>query len=322
MSKLKSIEYAQIEPTTRCNFKCGYCYESHLLKKDLSYELYLKIIDKLPGLKHIELQGDGEPLLNPDFIKMAAYARAKNIKVSLITNGSMLKKYAAEIVESGMWHITISIDSADQKLFKKLRGGDLNKIIEGIKAIIKIRNTKGFMNPYLSFSIMLYKSTFNELPKIVNLYHNLCMDGGISIHELSIRPTFYNNYSEEIKKIILSEKELIEYKNMHYNTVKEVYDSLSEEQLKHFYSDLFRNCEKYGLICPWLRKGIYINSEGEALPCCSVKDSIKYCFGRFHADPVKIILKKRKEFAKQLKKNIIPECCNECKFIKMIKTRY
>ncbi len=43
------------------------------------------------GLMHVELQGEGEPMLHPRFFEMAAMIRRMHpvAKISLITNGSL-----------------------------------------------------------------------------------------------------------------------------------------------------------------------------------------------------------------------------------------
>ncbi|MEI9926949.1 MAG: radical SAM protein [Sphingomonas sp.] len=58
----------KIEPTTRCNFGCGFCYGRHLEQGDLAPERFRAIIDAIPGLKAVELTGEGEPLLNPPYL--------------------------------------------------------------------------------------------------------------------------------------------------------------------------------------------------------------------------------------------------------------
>ena len=67
-------KYAQIEPTNRCNQKCIFCprneekYDSPI--GDMSFENYKKIVDQIPGLTDIQINGLGEPLLNPDIYKI------------------------------------------------------------------------------------------------------------------------------------------------------------------------------------------------------------------------------------------------------------
>ena len=58
-----------IEPVARCNFQCIMCdLQTHPNRKrgpDLSLEDFKTLIDSLPSLVEIKLNGAGEPLLNP-----------------------------------------------------------------------------------------------------------------------------------------------------------------------------------------------------------------------------------------------------------------
>src|SRR3989338_1927463 len=68
-----------IEITNRCNLSCSTCplgtelaYKGYN-KADISFEQFKKIINEIPSLIYVTLQGIGEPLLNKDVIKMIKY---------------------------------------------------------------------------------------------------------------------------------------------------------------------------------------------------------------------------------------------------------
>ena len=91
-----TIRYAQIEPTTRCNFTCGFCVGRSMSQGDLSLESFSKILELHPDLEHIELQGEGEPTLNRDFVKMLALAHQKKLKI-------LQKKLLNEVVRGQIY---------------------------------------------------------------------------------------------------------------------------------------------------------------------------------------------------------------------------
>jgi GTP 3',8-cyclase len=56
-------------------------------------------------------------------------------ELTLTTNGSQLKKYASELAAHGVKRINVSLDTLDAAKFRAVtRWGDLNKVLEGIKA--------------------------------------------------------------------------------------------------------------------------------------------------------------------------------------------
>ena len=91
-----TVRLLQVEPTTRCNFTCGFCAGRHLDQSDLALATFDALLDQLPDVEHLELQGEGEPLMHTDFFAMAERARARGIEVSTITNGSFFGDASCE----------------------------------------------------------------------------------------------------------------------------------------------------------------------------------------------------------------------------------
>lgn len=101
---------------------------------DLSTGTFRTVLDSFPEIEHIELQGEGEPLLNTDFMCMAREATDRGIRVSIITNGSLLSDSAVEgLIGARVAAVRVSIESADPDTLKRTRGGRLDKVIAGIE---------------------------------------------------------------------------------------------------------------------------------------------------------------------------------------------
>ena len=83
--------FAQIEFTTRCNFDCFYCAGRLMRQGDMPYETFTGLIDQhiakygVPGV--VSLQGEGEPTLHHDFIRLAEFVRSRGATPYTITNG-------------------------------------------------------------------------------------------------------------------------------------------------------------------------------------------------------------------------------------------
>ena len=142
--------YLQIEPTSFCNFRCVFCFQSNLNfsgKKNgfmghMTYDLFREIIDQVENkVEFISLASRGEPLICNDIEKMLAYTRNKFLNLKINTNASVLTESKIHsILQSGVKTIVFSADAADEKLYEKLRvNGSFKKIVENIKLFKLIR---------------------------------------------------------------------------------------------------------------------------------------------------------------------------------------
>ena len=148
--------YLQIEPTSICNYRCVFCYQTDnkFNKRSTGYMGHMKLatfkmlIDQAEGnIEFISLASRGEPLLCPDFKKMLAYTRDKFLNLKINTNASLLdEEMSYAILESGVKTLVFSADAADSTLYSKLRvNGKLEKILANIKKFQEIR-TKNYPN--------------------------------------------------------------------------------------------------------------------------------------------------------------------------------
>ena len=84
--------FAQIELTRNCNFKCKFCFENCDAKdkyEDKPVEMWKKVIDNLHelGLKKLHFSG-GENFLYPHFKEILKYSKEKGFVNLINTNGS------------------------------------------------------------------------------------------------------------------------------------------------------------------------------------------------------------------------------------------
>lgn len=140
----------QIEPTSICNFRCVFCYQTdktfsntkseHMGKMPL--ELFKKIIDEAEGkCESITLASRGEPLVHKDISKMLHYMGSKFIASKMNTNASLLnEKRCHDILSSGLNTLVFSIDAADKELYQSLRvNGNFEKTLKNVKMFNQIR---------------------------------------------------------------------------------------------------------------------------------------------------------------------------------------
>jgi cyclic pyranopterin phosphate synthase len=141
----RNITYLRVSVTDHCNYHCHYCRdEDHVINTTrneiMSYEeiaTVCRLFSEL-GVTKVRLTG-GEPLLRKDILNLATklgqIPMIDDIPIS--TNAHLLAPIANQLKAVGINRVNISIDSLDKKRFKQItRGGDLDKVIQGIDAAI------------------------------------------------------------------------------------------------------------------------------------------------------------------------------------------
>lgn len=123
-----------------CNFKCRQCFSKFGTEKLLPMEGWKKIVDNcIAGADVDEFNiAGGEPILYPGLAELVEYIRSKGIKVSLITNGSLMDeewiKNYARLYET----IGFSVDSLDDETNKKIGRCDRNGKTIPASRIVKL----------------------------------------------------------------------------------------------------------------------------------------------------------------------------------------
>jgi len=146
---------------------------------DISYEQFIKFLNRYKNALSVSLIGNGEPLLNKDFFKMIAYSSNKmNMKVCSSSNGILVKKFTNEIIESNLLHLNISINGHNSSEFHRLTGNspELFEIIcNNVKYLIqqkKQRNAK----LKVAATFILDQLNFKYLKEMITLADNLGVD--------------------------------------------------------------------------------------------------------------------------------------------------
>ena len=140
----------QIEPTSICNYRCVFCYQtdSNFTDKkngwmgNMSFDLFKSIIDQAQGrCEAITLASRGEPLICPDIENMLDYTRGKFVALKLNTNAWFLdEKKCHAILKAELNSLVFSVDAASEPTYSHFRvGGELDRIHKNIKLFHHIR---------------------------------------------------------------------------------------------------------------------------------------------------------------------------------------
>src|SRR5450432_1852526 len=113
----------------------------------------------------------GEPYLNRDFLEMVKYASSKRLYTATSTNAHYLTDTVArKTVESGLDRLIISIDGTTQEVYQQYRvGGNINKVIEGARNIVKWKKELKSKTPFVFFQFLVVKPNEHQIEDIKKL---------------------------------------------------------------------------------------------------------------------------------------------------------
>lgn len=117
-------EVSLILYTGRCDLRCPWCFNSDLqTKKPLSYKQMKDAIDEHRDFITSVVFSGGEPLLNPYLNKTIRYAKSKDLKIKLNTNGLVSKSVHKNWFIGYIDYINVSIkgtfDEYNSLFYKK-----------------------------------------------------------------------------------------------------------------------------------------------------------------------------------------------------------
>lgn len=92
------------------------------------------------GVRKIRLTG-GEPLLRRELTRLVGWlAELPGIELALTTNGVLLPKTAERLKAAGLDRVTVSLDSLDETVFRRMNDVDfpVSRVLEGIEAARRV----------------------------------------------------------------------------------------------------------------------------------------------------------------------------------------
>ncbi len=136
----RPLTHARVSITSRCNYSCMFCHKegiswstiNELSPEDWSF--FASIASKL-GITYFKLTG-GEPLTRSDVASIVMGIKPYAKELSMTTNGSLLDKYAEELLDSGLDRVNVSLHSLNREVFRRLTGGVLEHVLKGIEAAV------------------------------------------------------------------------------------------------------------------------------------------------------------------------------------------
>ncbi len=189
--------------TYRCNNKCIHCYAGGPKQtSELSTEEWFSVIGKLHdlGIPHIVFTG-GEPTLREDLAALITQTQKLELVSGLVTNGRKLKDkaYLQSLIDAGLDHIQITVESSDPKVHDKITGakGSWRETVQGLKNAIA--------TPIYTISnTTLNQFNVNGIEQTIEFLH------GLGLKQFACNSLIYSGKAPEVAKDFALEESSLE----------------------------------------------------------------------------------------------------------------
>jgi radical SAM protein with 4Fe4S-binding SPASM domain len=168
----------QLEVTGACNLACTMCLVSYRPKLGraqgaMSFDVFRRVLDELPQVERITLQGLGEPLLAPDLFRMIEYAAKRGVRMGFNTNATLLTRQRAErLVRAGLDWLHVSLDGATAATYESIRdGSSFVRVRDNVLGLVDVKRLLGADRPTLSLVFVAMRRNVAELAAVVRLAH-------------------------------------------------------------------------------------------------------------------------------------------------------
>jgi MoaA/NifB/PqqE/SkfB family radical SAM enzyme len=266
---LLNIKSVRWDITNQCNLSCKHCYVHEDNTVNISIDKIKMIIQKLlsMGLREVNFSGR-EPTLRRDLCDLIIFSKEKGLSVNLTTNGVVLSKNEFyNILCLKLNKIVFSLDGSTASIHDKIRGsGNFNKTYNNIlNSVDYIKQNN--LSTEVGVSCTLHKLNAMDMVNMIELCKKM------QIQFLAINPISFCGSASNFKSLFyltpIEVFEIWEKICIKYNKIESKY----ELYLGVFPMEAKLLNLKHRMKIPVIQTGcsagktIYINSQGDALPC-------------------------------------------------------
>ena len=296
--------------THRCNLRCKMCGQwgdsgitkkmsGDSIKEELPFSDFKRLIDEVGVFgPSITLFG-GEPLLYSHCLDLIKYIKHKKMHCLMITNGSVLGKFAGDLVDAGLDELNLSLDGG-KDLHDQIRGmpGLFERITGGLKEVNRIKKERGLAKPVVNLQCTIIKDNYKRLEELLEAaeevgadsltFYNLIFLARDLIEEQKAYDKFLGCSSSswegfvfepEIEPEVLYSK-IREIVTRKHRFMVDFYPNFSLKGLMEYYQNPAYRPSEYPARClsPWMTA--YVFPDGQVLPCLN----FDYSYGNLKTD--------------------------------------
>ncbi|MGB5847059.1 MAG: radical SAM protein [Ignavibacteriaceae bacterium] len=276
--RIYSMPIVILMPHSRCNCRCVMCdiWKGNNNIQQLNESDVEKLLSSLKKMNtELVVMSGGEALMHPNFFRLCDILRSRKIKITILSTGLLLKKYAEEIIAKTN-EVIVSLDGS-QEVHDKIRNipEAFYKLKDGVAEL------KNLDQAYrVTARCVVQKANFNDLPNIVDAAHGIGLDQ-ISFLNADVSTDAFNRPDlwddDKVKEVCLSRDEVDRFKDIienlihtHSQDFKSGFIAETPEKLRKFYNyyAAFHGlCEFPTVTCnaPWV--STVIEADGSVRPC-------------------------------------------------------
>ncbi|GAA5183224.1 radical SAM/SPASM family putative metalloenzyme maturase [Rugosimonospora acidiphila] len=310
----------QVEVTSACNLRCAMCLVRYRppvnkLAGAMPLATLRRLIDDVPGLRRLTLQGLGEPLLAPDLLEMIRYARSRGIRVGFNSNATLLTRdRAEELVEAGLDWLHVSLDGADAPTFEGIReGARFDRVLANLRGLVEAKRAAGSDTPWLRVVFVAMRRNVAQLPDLVALL------AGVGVAELRVQNLSHSFADTDPAGAYRQIRE--------YAAEQALWTGADRAVAETAYAAAGRVAREHGIElrlpkavestrpgCGWPWDEAYVTSRGVVQPCCMVMGDDRVSMGRLGESGFGEIWMgpAYREFRRRLRDGDPPEVCRGC----------
>jgi radical SAM protein with 4Fe4S-binding SPASM domain len=315
----------QVEITSACNLRCTMCLVSYRppvnkLAGAMTPELFAGILDGVPTLRRLTMQGLGEPLLSPYLSDQVRQAKSRGLTVGFNSNATLLsRRRADELVALGLDWLHVSLDGAAASTYESIRqGAHFDTVIANLAGLVGAKRAAGSATPWIRAVFVAMRRNVAELPDLVRLLADIGVD------ELRVQ-----NLSHDFSDTDPAGR----YAGIRdFAAAEGLWTSPESVDLaERSFDAAERAAAAYGLTlrlprlesvppepgrpgCTWPWDSVYITSQGVVQPCCMVMGDDRVALGRLTEQSFADIWYSDayREFRRRLAADDPPEVCQGC----------
>jgi MoaA/NifB/PqqE/SkfB family radical SAM enzyme len=314
--------FIQIEPVGHCNLRCRMCPVRYrdVSNAFMAWDAYTGIVDALPNLSELHLQGLGEPLLHPRFFDMVEYAVARGVAVSVNTNLTLLTPAKAERAATcGLSAIFVSIDGATAQTYEWVRVDARFDMVERNMLRLLEALARHGSTTHVEVTAVVMRENVDELADLVALtarwgvgtlhVQHLCHDFGEStlparyepMREFVAQQTLVAHDPERVARAFAAARDAAAAHGIALRLPRVT-------PIEHAPGTPGRSR------CDWPWRGPYVAYDGTAMPCCMVATPDRAALGDVVRDGVAAVWNGEayEIFRRQLDSDQPPEICTSC----------
>jgi len=272
--------------TQNCNLRCKHCLNKCPVASELSYKKYVKILNSINNITLISFTG-GEPILNTEFRKIIDETIKRKIKISLISNGYIYKKYDFLLETDYFYKITFSLNG-NKNIHDSIRGkGSFEKVIEAIKYY----KEKGIL---VDVIYVVVQEGYDEVEEVIKLLKSLNID------HLKLGAVIKNGENNALSLTIEERKKI--YWDINYYIYK--YNIKINPTVSLYSLGGVENCWTYGK-----RSQLFISEKGELMYCCNIFKN-KSILGKINEHNIQKLIEKRDKISMEIRNDRLIKLLN------------